>query len=95
MDVPGVNERIVHVECALNVYRPTQETKGAPRNCWAGRRARPGPWRRTAVSTHRSKLLTERSVPGTDELIVHVTMVLSDRTAPYLREREKETRAVI
>ena len=51
----------------------------------AGRRARPRPWTRTAVSTHRGKLLTERDVPGTDELIVHVTlvlMVLSDRNTP-------------
>ena len=38
--------------------------KGAPRNCWDGQE----PWRRTAVSTRRGTLLTERDVPGTDEL---------------------------
>ena len=94
VDVPGVNKPIVYVACAPNVYKPTQETKGGhPENYWAGRRGRQRPWRRTAVSTHRGKLLTGREVPETDELMVHVTMVLmvlSDRNTPSLREGQTE-----
>ena len=41
---------------------------------------------RTAVSTHLGKMLTERATAETDEPRVHVTMVLSNRTTPSLRE---------
>ena len=56
-----------------------KRSKGHRENCWAGRRRRPGPWKRTVVSTHLSKMLTDRAVAETDEPILHVTMVLGNR----------------
>ena len=41
---------------------------------------------RAAVSTHLGKMLTERAAAETDKPRVHVTMVLSNRTTPSLRE---------
>ena len=43
------------------------------------RRRRPGLCKRTVVSTHLSKMLTDRAVAETDEPILHVTMVLGNR----------------
>ena len=59
--------------CAPNLYKSTQEIKGT-----VGEQGN--------VSTHPGKLLPEPDVPETAEPIVHVTMVLSDPTAPSLRE---------
>ena len=90
MDGPGDNNRIVRVSCAPNFCGRTQEIKGAPRNCWAGRRARPGPCKRTVISTHLGKMLTDRAVAETDEPRVHVTMVLGNRITPSLREENNQ-----
>ena len=51
-------------------------------------RRKPGLCKRTVVSTHLSKMLTDRAVAETDEPILHVTMVLGNRI-----KGEKQRRA--